>query len=172
MRLHIGGKQVHPEWKIFDIEPRPEVDFLGDAADLSQFENNSIECIYASHVLEHFHHNLNDSLLMTLAEWYRVLKPDGQLLVSVPDLSVLCRLYSEPNITGDERMYLMHVIFGGQLNEYDVHYAGLDFELMTYYLREVGFREWHQIEKFDLFEDCSSLQFKGTYISLNLVIIK
>ncbi len=172
MRLHIGGKQAHPEWKIFDIEPRPEVDFVGDAGDLSQFENNSIECIYASHVLEHFHYYLHDALLLTLAEWYRVLKPNGQLLVSVPDLKVLCWLYNEPNLTFDDRMYLMRVIFGGQLDEHDVHYAGLDFDLMTHYLQEVGFREWRQVEKFDLFQDSSLQQFHGRYISLNMVIIK
>lgn len=32
LKLHIGGKEVHPDWKIFDIEERPEVDFVGDAA--------------------------------------------------------------------------------------------------------------------------------------------
>lgn len=66
LKLHIGGKEAHPDWKILDIEERPEVDFVGDAADLSQFEDNSVEAIYASHVLEHFHHSLNNELLVTL----------------------------------------------------------------------------------------------------------
>ena len=42
MKLHIGGKESHPDWKIFDIEQRPEVDYIGDASDLSQFEDESI----------------------------------------------------------------------------------------------------------------------------------
>ncbi|MGL4499622.1 MAG: class I SAM-dependent methyltransferase, partial [Planktothrix sp.] len=85
IRLHIGGKEPHPDWKILDIEQRPEVDYVGDAADLSQFETDSIAAIYASHVLEHFHYGLNNELINTLKEWHRVLKPGGKLLVSVPD---------------------------------------------------------------------------------------
>ena len=59
MKLHIGGQEKHPEWKIFDIEKRDEVDYVGDASDLSQFEDESIEAIYASHVLEHFYYAIN-----------------------------------------------------------------------------------------------------------------
>ena len=45
MKLHIGGKQAHPDWKIWDIEPRPEVDLIGDAAHMEQLADNSIEAI-------------------------------------------------------------------------------------------------------------------------------
>ena len=79
MKLHIGGKESHPDWKIFDIEQRPEVDYIGDASDLSQFEDESIEAIYASHVLEHFYYFLNSELALTLSEWHQVLKKSGQL---------------------------------------------------------------------------------------------
>ncbi|MEQ9007518.1 MAG: methyltransferase domain-containing protein, partial [Ekhidna sp.] len=72
IKLHIGGRQPHPEWKILDIEPRPEVDYIANASDLSQFENSSVQAIYASHVLEHFYHSLNNELITTLKEWYRV----------------------------------------------------------------------------------------------------
>jgi len=52
IKLHIGGQEPHPDWKILDVEPRPEVDYVGNASDLSQFEDNAISAIYASHVLE------------------------------------------------------------------------------------------------------------------------
>ena len=54
MKLHIGGTEAHPDWKIFNIEEKPEVDFVGDASDLSQFQDESIDTIYASHILEHW----------------------------------------------------------------------------------------------------------------------
>ncbi len=92
MKLHIGGVQPHPDWQILDIEARPEVDCVGNAANLEQFADNSIEAIYASRVLEHFHHTLNNEVLNTLKEWHRVLIPGGQLYVSVPDLQVVCWL--------------------------------------------------------------------------------
>ena len=54
MKLHLGGKQPHPDWKILDIEERPEVDFVGDAADLSQFADESNEMKYESHIIKKF----------------------------------------------------------------------------------------------------------------------
>ncbi len=90
LRLHIGGKHPHPDWKILDVEPRPEVDYVMNAADLSAFADESVDVIYSSHVLEHFHHTLNNELLRVLIEWRRVLKPGAKLLLSVPDLRILC----------------------------------------------------------------------------------
>ena len=31
--------KLHPDWKILDVEARPKVDFVCEAADLSQFPN-------------------------------------------------------------------------------------------------------------------------------------
>ena len=53
MKLHIGGEQKKDGWKILNIQKKDNVDFIGNITDLSQFENNSIEEIYASHVFEH-----------------------------------------------------------------------------------------------------------------------
>lgn len=172
IKLHIGGKQPHPDWKILDVEPRPEVDYITDASDLSKFENDSVEIIYASHVLEHFYYGLNNELINTLKEWYRVLTPRGQLLVSVPDLKTLCWLYLNPNLMPLERHHLMRIIFGGQTNIYDVHKVGFDVETLALYLEEAGFQEYEQVSEFNLFNDCSSLRLLDTLISLNVVAIK
>jgi predicted SAM-dependent methyltransferase len=172
MKLHIGGKDSHPEWQILDIEPRPEVDYISDASNLSQFEDNSIEMIYASHVLEHFYYGVNNELINTLKEWRRVLKPSGKLLVSVPDLKILCWLYAHPNLTVLERHHLMRVIFGGQTNEYDVHKVGFDVDILALYLAEAGFEDYEQVSEFNLFNDCSSLRILDTLISLNVVATK
>jgi predicted SAM-dependent methyltransferase len=172
IKLHIGGRQPHPEWKILDVEPRPEVDYVANASDLSQFENSSVQAIYASHVLEHFYHSLNNELITTLKEWHRVLKPGGQLLISVPDLKTLCWLYLNPNLMAIERHQLMRIIFGGQTNSYDVHKVGFDFETLSLYLEEVGFEEYEQVSEFNLFNDCSSLRILDTLISLNVIAKK
>jgi len=52
-RLHIGGKQVKEGWKILNIQPGKGVDFVGDAADLSQFNDGTFDEVYAAHVSEH-----------------------------------------------------------------------------------------------------------------------
>ncbi|MEO1145821.1 MAG: methyltransferase domain-containing protein [Cyanobacteria bacterium J06638_22] len=172
LRLHIGGKETHPDWKIMDIEERPEVDFIGDAADLSQFADESVDAIYASHVLEHFYHSLNDELMRTLTEWHRVLKPGGQLLISVPDLRTLCWLFLNPNLMPMDKHYLMRVMFGGQTNQYDVHKVGFDIDILALYLNEVGFSDMEQVSEFNLFNDCSTIRVIDTLISLNVVAIK
>ena len=172
MKLHIGGQQAHPDWKIFDVENRPEVDFVGDAGDLSQFEDDSIDAIYCSHVLEHFHHSLYNEMVFTLAEWHRVLKKGGELLISVPDLQALCWLYSRPHIDALSRIDLMRIIFGGQSNQYDVHKAGFDFDILSLYLAEVGFERCQRVAEFNLFRDCSSLYVLNMPISLNVIATK
>ena len=172
MKLHIGGTEAHRDWKIFDVEKRPEVDYVGDACDLSQFEDESIDIIYASHVLEHFYYSLHNELVFTLAEWHRVLKQDGRLMISVPDLRTLCWLYSRPDLDATTRLYLMRIIFGGQTNQYDVHKVGFDFDILCMYFSEVGFEKVARVSEFNLFNDCSGLHVLGHPISLNVIASK
>ena len=172
MKLHIGGTEAHSEWKIFDIEKRPEVDYVGNASDLSQFEDESIEAIYASHVLEHFYYGLNYELAFTLSEWYRVLKEGGKLMISVPDLRALCWIYARPDLESETRFQIMRIIFGGQLNQYDVHKVGFDFDILWQYLSEARFAKCDRVLEFNLFNDCSILQLFGNSISLNVIATK
>ncbi|MBW4466104.1 MAG: methyltransferase domain-containing protein [Pegethrix bostrychoides GSE-TBD4-15B] len=172
LRLHIGGQDPHPDWKILDIEARPEVDFVCDAADLSQFADGSVEAIYASHVLEHFHYLLGNELVNTLREWHRVLQPNGKLFISVPNLQTLCWLYLNPNLVPEERHHLMQIIFGGQTNEFDVHKVGFDPDTLGLYLGEAGFQSYEVVSEFNTFEDCSSLRLLDTLISLNAIATK
>jgi len=172
IKLHIGGKEPHADWKILDIEDRPEVDFICDAANLQQFTDGSIAAIYASHVLEHFYYGIGNELINTLSEWYRVLEPEGKLYISVPDLKTLCWLYLNPNLMPMERHHLMRIIFGGQTNQFDVHKVGFDADILAMYLGEVGFQSYEVVPEFGWFEDCSSLRLMDTLISLNAIATK
>jgi predicted SAM-dependent methyltransferase len=172
IKLHIGGQEPHPDWKILDIEARPEVDFVCNAANLKQFADESVAAIYASHVLEHFHYQLDNELLSTLTEWYRVLQPGGQLFISVPDLKTLCWLYLNPNLMPLERHHLMRIMFGGQTNAFDVHKVGFDADILAMYLEEVGFQGYEVVSEFGVFKDCSSLRLLDTLISLNAIATK
>jgi predicted SAM-dependent methyltransferase len=172
IKLHIGGQEVSQGWTILDVEERPEVDIVSDASCLDVIASESVSVIYASHVVEHFHYGLDSKLIKTLSEWHRVLQPGGQLLISVPDLKTLCWLFLNPNFTVNERHHIMRIIFGGQTNQYDVHYAGFDYEILGSYLQEAGFSEVEQVSEFNLFNDCSSLRILDTLISLNVVATK
>jgi len=172
MKLHIGGKEKHPDWKILDIEPRPEVDIVADATNLSQFEDNSCEAIYASHVLEHFYHGINGEVINVLKEWHRVLRPGGIIYLSVPDISKLCSLYVQSGISFQEKMHIMCILYGGQSNIYDVHKIGFDFDILSYYLTTVAFVNIYRLERFNFFNDCSNYSIRGQLISLNVIASK
>jgi predicted SAM-dependent methyltransferase len=169
-KLHIGGKTEHPDWEIFNIFPGPGVDHVGNANDLSRFEDATFDEIYASHVLEHFHY-MNE-LVPTLQEWYRVLKNMGILRISIPDMDVLCRLFLDRSLNIQERFHVMRMMFGGQTDEHDFHYAGLNFEFLHSFLRQVGFLKTERVHQFDIFEDTNKLRFKNILISLNVIAYK
>ena len=56
MKLHIGcGEKYLPGYKHVDARNFPHVDYVTDKLDkLEMFENDSVDEIYACHILEHF----------------------------------------------------------------------------------------------------------------------
>ncbi|MBT4938254.1 MAG: methyltransferase domain-containing protein [Rhodospirillaceae bacterium] len=170
MKLHIGGLQQKDGWSILNILAGPEVDYTGSCTDLSQFPNNSIEEIYASHVFEHLGHR--DELPQALAECYRVLAAGGQLKISVPDLKVLATFFAQSELSVNQRYELMLMMFGGQQDEFDFHKVGMFEELLTKYLNHAGFERIQKVEEFNLFDDSSLMRLGDVLISLNLIASK
>ncbi len=169
MRLHIGGKEVKEGWKILNIQPAPGVDFVGDIMDLRQFTDRSIDEIYASHVLEHVPQG---AVAPTLAGMYRVLKRGGRLMISVPDMDILCRNFLRPDLGLEARYQFMRMMFGGQIDPNDFHFFGWNLEFMNHFLSEAGFMSIERVPSFGLFQDTSELRPLDEPISLNVVAIK
>jgi|TARA_B100001094_G_C17867985_1_gene640673 predicted SAM-dependent methyltransferase len=169
MKLHIGGKQEKEGWSILNIQKKDGVDFLGDISDLSQFQENSIQEIYASHVVEHIDQK---DIKKTLKGIYRILKDDGKFYVSVPDLDILCRIFIEKDAPIKVKYHVMRMMFGGQTDKFDYHYFGWNFEFMNNYLLEAGFKRIERVKTFDIFDDTSSFAPYGPLISLNMIAYK
>jgi predicted SAM-dependent methyltransferase len=170
LRLHIGGKEVHKDWKILNIQNGPHVDFVGNCTDLSQFANNSVTEVYASHIIEHL--GYQTELEKAIAEIYRVLIPGGTFKISVPDLDVLSRIFLRPDLHFATRFQIMQIMFGGQTDEYDYHKVGLNWEFLHYFLKEAGFTSIEKVKTFDLFDDGSKGDFFGELLSLNVIAKK
>lgn len=171
MRLHIGGEQPKKGWKILNIQEAPDVDFVGDCGDLSQFEDNSVSEIYASHILEHL--GYMEELPNALKEWYRVLKPNGKIMISVPDLDALCRYFLKPGLKHKDRFHIMRIMFGGQVDPFDFHKIGFTEEFLREFLVNAGFRNPKRVKGFNFFQDCSSLMLgKDMPVSLNMKAAK
>jgi predicted SAM-dependent methyltransferase len=169
-KLHIGGQVRADGWEVLDANPGPHVDHVADARDLRRFEDDTFEHVYASHVVEHL--DYKDELVTTLSGWRRVLVPGGTLSVSVPDLDVLARLFLEPSLSLHERFTVMRMIFGGHVDRFDYHLVGLNEEFISGFLRAAGFVDARRVAAFDLFDDASNLEMRGTRISVNIVARK
>jgi len=169
MKLHIGGWVAKEGWKILNIQKKDNVDFVGDISNLSQFKDNSIDEIYASHVFEHVRYIDAKGTLLGI---HRVLASGGKFYISVPDMEVLFRQFLEKKNETKNKIHIIRMIFGGQKDENDFHYFGWDFELLSGLLKNVGFKNIKRVKSFSLFDDSSNMAPYGEPISLNLIAIK
>lgn len=88
-RLH---KHFHGrEWREIrlDIDPAVDPDILCSITDMSPVASASVNAIWSSHSLEHVHRH---EVPGALAQFLRVLKPAGLLLLTVPDLQQVAEL--------------------------------------------------------------------------------
>jgi predicted SAM-dependent methyltransferase len=170
-KLHIGGKIRSPGWEVIDAIPGPCVDHVGNAGDLSRFADNTFSELYASHVLEHF--DYAGGLQAALREWRRVLVAGGIIYVSVPDLEVLSDLFvRKDQLIVDERFFVMRMMFGGHVDQYDYHVVGLNEEFLVGFLHGAGFENIRRVDRFGIFDDTSSMIYKDVSISLNMIAEK
>ena len=169
MKLHIGGKDKKEGWKILNIQKNDNVDFIGSISDLSQFEDESVEEIYASHVVEHIDQK---NIKNTLKGIHKVLKKGGKFYISVPDMDILCRIFIEKTAPPKVKFHVMRMIFGGQIDEFDYHYFGWNYQFLNSFLVEAGFEKNERVKTFDIFDDTSSYAPYGPLISLNVIAYK
>ena len=176
MKLHLGcGKKHIPGFIHVDIEDHPHVDHRTPINSLTFAEDNSVELIYASHVLEHFGRHEVDQVLR---EWFRVLQHGGILRLAVPDFEAVSRRYQE---TG-ELSELIGLVCGGQRNEYDFHKMIFDEKSLRERLLNAGFTsvkryDWRNTEHCWL-DDYSQAYLPhmeketGQLMSLNMEVVK
>jgi predicted SAM-dependent methyltransferase len=169
VKLHIGGTQRKEGWKILNILPGPDVDIVGTCTDLSMFADASVDQVYASHVLEHIAGN---DVYTALNEIFRVLKPGGVLKASVPDLSILCELYLKYMGQPVEQVKITKMIYGGHVDDYDIHHFGYNIQIITSIMAMTGFVRLEQVETLNEFADTSIYKFNDVPISLNFIATK
>lgn len=169
LKLHYAGTTPKEGWKIVNSQPGVAVDYVCDLRDLSYFADASCEVFYASHVLQHYR---QIEILSILQGIRRILIPNGQLFLSVPDFETLCKLYASPQLDKNARIHVMRMIFGGQQTEQDFNQTGLSQESLSEYLVAAGFEALQKVSEFGLFDDASSFVPYGVPISLNLIASK
>ena len=169
-KLHIGGQVVADGWELFGIEKNIGVDHVGDAKDLSRFRDRAFGEIYSSHVLEHF--DFRD-MPIALKEWHRVLDSEGKLYLSVPNMDILSLLFlDKEKYSPQKRIKFLQMIYGGHVDEHDVHQIGFDKDILVEMIRQAGFAKCEIVKEFGIFKDCSTIEVDGQLISLNIIAYK
>jgi len=175
VNLHLGcGHINHPKFINIDLLVAPHIHYVRPIDDLSVFKNKSVNLVYACHCLEHFSHVKTPRVL---AEWFRVLKNDGILRLSVPDFDLLLDIYK---VAGNNINVVLPPLFGGQEYKLNFHMTAFNHSSLEELLKEAGFRniqKWEpkssELTSIDDFSDyVFEIRGKKYPVSLNLEATK
>ena len=99
----------------FDINPACGVDFQGTITDMNAVPNDSVDALYSSHNIEHvFAHEVP----AVLREFRRVIKPDGFVVITCPDLESVAKHVAEGRLTDP-----LYVSPSGPISALDIFYG-------------------------------------------------
>ncbi|MBO0719356.1 MAG: methyltransferase domain-containing protein, partial [Blastocatellia bacterium] len=92
-KLHLGCEtHVLDGWLNSDLFPGSEIVLQLDATEPFPFGDEEFDYIFSEHMIEHITYSQG---LQMLFECYRVLKNNGKIRISTPDLAFLIDLYNE-----------------------------------------------------------------------------
>ncbi|MGZ3183720.1 MAG: class I SAM-dependent methyltransferase [Telluria sp.] len=144
----------------YDIDPAVQPDIVGSISDMTMIATASVDAIWSSHSLEHLH---SFDVPSALAEFRRVLRPNGFALISVPDLKAVAMHVVHDQLT--DTLYqsasgpitALDVIFGHQRsieygNPFMSHRTGFTATSLGRALAAAGFDEVrvHEGSRWDL----------------------
>jgi predicted SAM-dependent methyltransferase len=157
--LHVGCGPKHKDrttrgfntnhWKElrFDIDEAVQPDLVGTMTDMSSVASGSVDAVFSSHNIEHLYPH---DVPVALAEFLRVLKPDGFAVITCPDLQSVCALIAEDKLT--EPAYTspagpiapLDILYGhrpamARGNLYMAHRCGFTQKVLTGTLQAAGF---------------------------------
>jgi len=80
----------------FDIDPAMNPDIVGTITSMSAVADDSVDAVYSSHNIEHvFEHEVDT----VLREFMRVIRPDGFVVVTCPDLQTIAEAIADDRLT-------------------------------------------------------------------------
>ena len=156
--LHLGCgpkdnaqiKGFNSNWKEirFDIDKSVNPDIVGTLTDMKSVETGSVDAVYSSHNIQHIYPH---EVRMALKEFYRVLKDDGIVVITCPDLQAVCELVAKDKLlepfyeSPEGQISPIDVLFGhrtlvAQGNEYMAHKGGFTYSALNTSFFDVGFK--------------------------------
>ena len=137
------------EWRELrlDIDERVQPDIIGTMTDMGAVPDASVDAVFSSHNIEHLYPH---EVPVALAEFRRVLKPDGFVVITCPDLQSVCALVAEDKLT--EPAYVsaagpiapIDILYGHRVpmafgNLYMAHRCGFTKTVLSNTLHAAGF---------------------------------
>lgn len=142
-----------------DLRNTDAADIICPAWKLSEYANN-LECIYSRHMLEHL---TFEQAIVTLSDWFRTLRPSGEVVICVPNLEFHAHklgILSDEEIKNWDGILTKNCkvsealsgFFGWQressptlsledIANWDIHKSGYTVQILTKVLDMVGFVE-------------------------------
>ncbi len=125
------------EWQEIrlDIDPNVKPDIISSITDMSSVSSQSFDAIWSSHNIEHIYHH---EVAIALAEFYRVLKPGGFVLITLPDIQKVAEYVAQGNL--EQPLYTSP---SGPISALDILYGfGADIAKGKYYMaHRTGFTQ-------------------------------
>ncbi|MEI7842490.1 MAG: methyltransferase domain-containing protein [Gallionellaceae bacterium] len=144
-----------------DINPLVKPDVVGSMTEMSAVESGSVDAIFSSHNIEHLYPH---EVPIALAEFKRVLRSDGFVVITCPDLQSICALVAQDKLT--DAAYVsaagpiapMDMIYGLRSsmragNLYMAHRCGFTLNVLLATLQSAGFAKvvgYSRPQNFDL----------------------
>ena len=164
--LEIGsGAKKREGWLTLDMCRGPDI--FWDLTAGMPFSDNSFEQVYCSHVLEHFEFS---DLKRLLKDVYRILKPGGKFLISVPNASIYIDAYLgnissshllqyAPAVISNKKMDVLNYIF--YMNGH--HKFMFDQDNLTFHLEFAGFADC-KLREFNPILDLKERDYESLYM--------
>ena len=157
-KSHLKGFN-NDNWKEirFDIDKNVNPDIVGTLTDMKSVETGSFDAVYSSHNIEHiFPHEVP----IALREFYRVLKEDGIVVITCPDLQSVGEALSQDKLF--ETLYegvkindagevvnfpvtAFDILYGHRVTTLDgdiyaIHRGGFTYSTLDKAFKEAGFK--------------------------------
>ena len=132
----------------FDIDKNVNPDIVGTLTDMKLVETGSVDAVYSAHNIEHiFPHEVP----IALREFYRVLKEDGIVVITCPDLQSAGKALTQDKLF--ETLYespmgpvtAFDVLFGHRKttadgNVFMIHKGGFTYSTLDMAFYKAGFK--------------------------------
>jgi SAM-dependent methyltransferase len=144
----------------FDIDEKVKPDIVGMLTDMTAVPSGSMDAVFSSHNIEHlFAHEV----IGALKEFNRVLKDDGFVVLTCPDLQSVCEAVANDKLL--EPLYVspagpispIDILYGhrgfiASGNEYMAHKCGFTYRVLDQSFQEAGFHNRAGLRRPEVFD--------------------